>query len=148
MRACAEVNIVPLFEEAEFLILGQVVYKLYLVGLALILHKLYSLGSGKCEALHLKIFLNDFLHFGFESGYILVGKSSVAVEIVIEAVFNRRTYGKLGFGEQPLYCLRQYVRRSVTQCAPAYFLIKGMFLDAAIVHDDFHSYLSLHKLIK
>ena len=50
MGTGAQVDKVPLLEEAELLVLGEVVYKLDLVGLALFLHQSYSLLPRKRES--------------------------------------------------------------------------------------------------
>ena len=138
VRACAEVYEVALLKEGKLLVLGKIVDELYLVGLAALFHQSDCLGAGEGEALQLQIFLGDLLHFGFQSGELLLGEGVVAVEVIVEAVLDRGTDGKLRVGIEALDCLCENVRCGVAQGVSADLVLKGAFGNATVVHNNFH----------
>ncbi len=107
MRACAEICKLALLVETYNLILGQVFYELDLIRLVLLFHKLYGIFVAELEALERQLFLYDFTHFLLDLFEYLGSEDCFGIEVVVKAVFYRRTCGKLCLGIETLYRLRQ-----------------------------------------
>ena len=124
VRSCAEVDEFALSVEADDLSLGQFVDQLNLIRLVPLGHEFNRLGAGQFEALDLQVFLDDFLHLGFEFGKDFGGKGDIRVDVIIEAVIHCRTDGEFCFGVQAFDCLRQNMRRGMAEEVFARFVRK------------------------
>ena len=111
MGAGAKIGEFALLVKGNLLALGELVYKLGLIGF--ILHKLQSFGARKNEAFDLEIFLYDLLHFLFDRFERFGSENDRAVHIVIKAVFDRRSDRQFCFRVKTLYRLRENVRRGM-----------------------------------
>ena len=127
VRAGAQVHKIALLIEGDRRVLGQIADELYLVGLALFLHKADGFLAGQLEALQLEVLLDDVLHFLFDGGEEFLGEGLVNVEIVVKAVFNRGADGQLGLGAQLFHGLGHDVAGRVAQRGKAVVKMR-MFL--------------------
>ncbi len=101
--------------DADLFPLGDRVDELELVPLAHALEEVLRLLTGHGLAVEGQILRDDPPHLLLDLAEVLIGEGTVRlVEVVIEAVLDRRTDGHLRPGEQALHCLRHHVRRRVT----------------------------------
>ena len=126
MRTCAKICKVALLVKADGLALRQVVNQLDLV--RLVFYKLQSLVSRQFKALKGNFLLADFAHFSLKLLKYLGSENRFAVNIVVEAVVNGRTYGKLCVGIKALYRLRENMRCGVTIFELVFGVFKGVLL--------------------
>ena len=131
MRAGAEVNEVALTIEADRGVLGQVVDELDLVGLLALFHEPDGFLTRKLEALKLQFFLADLAHLGLEFLQNLGRKRFRGVEVIVEAVIDRRADGKLDLGVQALHRLGEDVAGRVAVGVFEFFVLKRVL----IAHD-------------
>ena len=129
VRTCAQVNKITLLVEGDRRIFGKVVYKLNLVGLILLFHKLKSLVAGKCELLQLLVLLNYLLHLTLDLGKICRCKLYLRVDVIVEAVVNGGTDGKLCLGIKSLYCLCKHVAGCMPEHLFTFDSLKGNGVD-------------------
>src|SRR5699024_10994522 len=80
-----------------------------LVRLVLLFHQLAGLGARQLEALERELLLADLTHLSLERVQILLREGERRIEIVVEAVFDRRADGELDLGIQALDRLREDV---------------------------------------
>ncbi len=73
------------------------------------------------------VLLDDLAHTGLDGGEVAVGKrrSTGQLEVVVEAILDRRSDRELGAGEQLGHRLRHHVRRRVAQHVPAVLGVVG-----------------------
>ena len=131
VRAGAQVNEVPLLIEAYYRVLGQVLYKLNLIGLFLLLEVFYRLRAGHFKPLQRKRFRNYLLHLLLNLFKIFRGKG-FRVKVIIEAVLYCGAYCKLGFRMHALHGLRQYMGRGVAHCPAAVLILPGEQLERMV----------------
>ena len=139
--ARAQVGEVALLIEGDDRVLGQVVDKLHLVGLALLLHELEGLGPGQLKALQLQLLLADLAHLGLQLGELILGEGLGGVEVVVKAVFNCGADGQLHLGVEPLHGLGQDVAGGVPVGLAVLRVFKGKLV-VFFTHDDnsFHGH--------
>ena len=135
VRACAEVHKLALPIEADRLALGQIADKLDLVGLALLLHERDRFLTRELEALQFVVLVDDAVHFLLDLFEILGREGFRRVEVVIEAVCDRGTDGKLGFRVQALDRLRENVRAGVAIRPASVLVLPGQKLQFAVLFD-------------
>ena len=110
MRPGAKVGELALAVEGNDGVLRQIVDQLDLVGLLRLFHERDSLGTGQLKALELQLFLADLAHFLLD-GFKVVGREGMlAVNVVIEALFDRGADGELCARVQAADRLRHDVR--------------------------------------
>ena len=128
MRAGAEVGELALPVETDDGVLGQVLYELDLVGLALLLHELDGLGAGQLEALDGQLLLADLAHLSFDLLQHLGSEGDVGVDVVIEPVLNGRADGQLALGVQALYRLGEDMAGGVAVGVAVFLVFKGVLV--------------------
>ena len=92
---------------------GQVVDELDLVRLVLFLHVFDSFLARQLKALELQLFLADLAHLGLDGVEMFLREVERGVEVIVEAVVDRRADGELDFGPQALDGLRHDVGTGV-----------------------------------
>ena len=132
VRACAKVGEFTLLVEGYLFAFVKSVNKLKLV--RLVRHKLFSFVTGKGKALYTKIFFNNFLHFSFDTVKILGSEGCLGIEIVIKSGVDSRADSQTGIGIKSFYCLRQNMRRRVSQ--------RSEFVKFCLIHS-----IGLHRLL-
>ena len=133
VRAGAEIGKLALRVERDVRVKRKIVDELDLVGLVLLFHILDGFLARQLKALELQLFLADLAHLRLELFHDLRRKGKRRVEVIIEAVVDRRADGQLDLRMQPLDGLRQNVRTGV----PVGFAIGLVFKREFIVfcHD-------------
>ena len=130
MGTCAKVGEVSHLVEGDNGVFGKVVYKLNLVWL--VLHKLEGFFSGKCEAFHLRVFLDDFLHLGFKLFENVGSEGYVGIKVIVESVVDSGTYCELDLGIKSLYSCRENMGSCVTENVRAVLVFKGEKLNLCV----------------
>ena len=87
--------------------------QLELVGL--VLELVDGVGIGGDPALEALVLLDDLAHRGLDLDQVLGHERGLDVEVVVEAVLDRRADAELGLGEELLHGLRHHVRGRVAQ---------------------------------
>ena len=113
VRAGAEIGKLALRVERDVRVKRKIVDELDLVGLVLLFHILDGFLARQLKALKLQLFLADLAHLRLELFHDLRRKGKRRVEVIIEAVVDRRADGQLDLRMQPLDGLRQNVRTGV-----------------------------------
>ena len=113
MRTGTEVCELALGVERNVRVNRQIVDQLDLVRLVLFFHILDGFLARQLKALELELFLADLAHLGFQLFHDLGREGKRRVEVIIEAVVDRRADGQLDLRMQPLDGLRQNVRTGV-----------------------------------
>ena len=113
MRTCAEVGELALGVERNVRVGRQIPDQLDLVRLALFFHIPDGFLARQLKALELELLLADSAHFRFQLFHNFGRKRKRRVEVVIEAVVDRRTDCELHLRVQPLDRLRQNVGAGV-----------------------------------
>ena len=108
VRAGAEIHKISLTVEGNLLAFGKVFDELDLVGLISLLHQGDGLVAGQRELLQTVALLDDFLHLRFDLVQVFTVEGS-RLEVIVEAVFDRRTDGKLYVRIKMLYSFSQYM---------------------------------------
>ena len=126
VRAGAQVGKFALRIERDDGVGGQVVDQLDLVRLALGLHVGDGLLAGLFRALQVQALLADLLHLGLDGVQMLLREGEVGIEVVVEAVVDRRADGELDLRIQALDRLRHDVRAGVPVGLAVGFVFKGV----------------------
>ena len=135
MRTGAQVGELALAVEGNEGVLRQIVDQLDLVRLLGLFHKRNGLGAGQLKALELQLFLADLAHFLLD-GFKVVGREGVlAVDVVIEALFDRGADGKLRARVQAADRLRHDVRAGMM----VRFTVFGIFPAVSVLFHDVSS---------
>ena len=95
MGSAAEVGERALLVEGNSCVLGQVVYELDLILLAVFLHELDSFRAGKFEPFYGNFRLDYLLHFDFDFLEIFLRNGRVEIDVVIKAVVDYGTYREI-----------------------------------------------------
>ena len=135
VRSCAQIHELTLLVKADFRILWKVLDQLYLVGLALLLHKCDSLLAGLGEAHDLQVLLDDLLHLGLDLLKVVGGQRSLKIHIVVEAVGHGRSDGQLYGRVQTLYSLCHHVACGVTQYRQSLLILQSQDVQVTILID-------------
>ena len=137
MGACAEVGELALRIEGDHLVLGQILNQLHLIVLTLLTEECNRLCTGNLAADKRQILLDDLLHFLFDITKIGIRQLVLHVEIVVEAVLDRRSDRELHMALriQALHRLRHDVRRRMAQSVAAALIIKGQHAQRSILRD-------------
>ena len=107
MGTCAKLNKFALTVERNlFSLIGVLLDKLNFIRLALFFHHLDGLFRFKLKLFKRKTLFDNLLHFLFECFKHFGGKGNLRVKVIVEAIFNRRTDGKLRIRVKTLYRLR------------------------------------------
>ncbi len=116
MRPCTQIDEIPLPVERNHGIFRQVLYQLHLVRFAHFFHVSDCFIPREREPFKRNILLYDLPHFLFYPAHILRRERLLDVKIIIESVFDSRTYGQLCIRVQPLDRLSQYMGCCVPEC--------------------------------
>ena len=120
VRTCTQVNKIALLVERQLLALVIVlVYKLYLVVLASVLHQLHSLVCRQLKALKLVTLFGELFHLRLYLVKVSLRKRLVYAEIIVVACFRSRTSRQLCLGVEVFHSLRHKVRCRVPESLPA-----------------------------
>ena len=135
MRTGAQVGELALAVEGNDGVLRQIVDQLDLVRLLGLFHERNGLGAGQLKALELQLFLADLAHFLLD-GFKVVGREGVlAVDVVIEALFDRGADGELRARVQAADRLRHDVRAGMM----VRFAVFGIFPAVSVLFHDVSS---------
>ena len=137
MGACAEVCELALRIEGDHLVLWQILNQLHLIVFTLLTEECNRLCTGNLAADKRQILLDDLLHFLFDITKIGIRQLVLHVEIVVEAVLDRRSDRELhvALRIQALHRLRHDVRRRMAQSVAAALIIKGQHAQRSILRD-------------
>ena len=137
MGACAEVGELALRIEGDHLVLGQILNQLHLIVLTLLTEECNRLCTGNLAADKRQVLLDDLLHFLFDITKIGIRQLVLHVEIVVEAVLDRRSDRELHMALriQALHRLRHDVRRRMAQSMAAALIVKGQHAQRSILRD-------------
>ena len=137
MGACAEVGELALRIEGDHLVLGQILNQLHLIVLTLLTEECNRLCTGNLAADKRQILLDDLLHFLFDITKIGIRQLVLHVEIVVEAILDRRSDRELhvALRIQALHRLRHDVRRRMAQSMAAALIVKGQHAQRSILRD-------------
>ena len=124
--AGAEVGELALLIKGDDRVLGQVVDKLHLVGLAPFLHEGDGLPTGQLEALQLQLLLADLPHLGFQLRKLGLGEGLRGVKIVVKAVVDAGADGQLHLRVQALHGLCKDVGAGVPVGLAVGLVFKGV----------------------
>ena len=131
MGAGARVGKVSLTVEAYYSVLGQILNKLYLIGLAFFFEVLYSVGSG-----HLKAFkgqrLGDYLLHLLLDLFEILRSEGLCVKVIVETGVNGGADGQLCLGMYPLYGLGKYMGGCMAHGPAAVFIFPCEELNAVV----------------
>ena len=97
----------------------MLVYKLYLVVLAPVLHQLYSLVHRQFKALKLVTLLGELFHLRLYLVKVGLRKRLVYTEIIVVACFRSRASRQLCLGVEVFHSLCHKVRCRVPESLPA-----------------------------
>ena len=125
MRIGTKVYKLTLTVKAYNLTFGELLDKLYFIGLISLRHKRNSLFSGKLKALDLVVFLYDLLHLTLKRLKHLGSKRNIAIKVVIKSAFDSRTYRKLGCGIKSFNRLCENMRCRVSEYVRTLLVGKG-----------------------
>ena len=135
MRARTEIREIPLFVERDRLLFRQIFDQHDLVVLAFSLEILERLFARQHLLHQRNIFLRDLRHFLLDRCEILLAEDMVRIQIIVEAIIDRRSDSKLHTREQMLNRLCHHMGRSMTQREkPLRILLREEFHLCAI-HD-------------
>ena len=132
MRTGAQVGKFALLIERNNLVLRQVVDELNLI--RLILHQLQCFRPGQLKTLHLELFLADFAHFCLNLLHDLRGERKWRIQVIIEAVVNRRTDCQLYLRVQALDSLCQNMGAGMPVCFAILLIFKRILI---VCHEKF-----------
>ena len=137
MGACAEVGELALRIERGHLVLRQILNQLHLIVLTLLTEECNRLCTGNLAADKRQILLDDLLHFLFDITKIGIRQLVLHVEIVVEAVLDRRSDRELhvALRVQALHRLCHDVRSRMAQSVAAALIIKGQHAQRSILRD-------------
>ena len=134
MRAGAEVGKIALLIEADRFAFRQVFDEFHLVGFFLFLHQGDRFRARQFKTLDGPVFLDDLLHFLFDLRKVVLGDGRFKIDIIIEAVRDRRADGKLRRGIQPLDGLGHDMGSAVAERGKTAFFVFGcQDLQAAVL---------------
>ena len=111
MRPAAQIIPFPLFVDRNWLTLRQVLDDLgfvFFAHFAEMFNRFRAVPDFTGEGF---IAVNDFAHLGFDLFEVILGERLLAVEVVVEAIFNNRPDSDLRAGEQLLHGFGQHVSR-------------------------------------
>ena len=108
-----------------------------LYGSFLSFHQLLCLAAGEKESLDRQIFLDDLLHLRLDLRKNFGSEGGFGVDVIIEAVVDRRTDRQLCLGIKALHRLCKNVRCCVPEDLLALLVGKGKGLDLRAVGDLF-----------
>ena len=135
MRARAEIREVTLFIERDRFLLRQVFDQHDLVVLAFILEILERF-IARQHLLHQRdIFLRDLRHLLLDRCEILLAENMVRVQIIVEAIIDRRSDSKLHAREQVLDRLRHHMGRRMTQREKTFRILLREEFHLCTIHD-------------
>ena len=135
MRAGAEVCEITLFVEGNLCIFRKIIDKHDLVVLALVLEELQCFGTGN-DLLHQRnIFLGNLGHFLFNGCEIFLAEYMFRIQVIVEAVINGRSDGKLGAREQMLDSLGHYMGSGMAQSKEAFLIFLCEKFNLSAVHN-------------
>ena len=129
VRAGTEVCKLALRVERDVRVFGQVVDQLDLIRLVLFLHILDGFLTRQLKALELQLFLADLAHLGLDGVEIFLREVERSVEVIVEAVVDRRANGQLDLRPQAFDGLRHDVGTGV----PVRFTVLRVFKREFIV---------------
>ena len=132
MGTCAKIGKLALSIKGYDGLCVKLLDELYLVRLVSFLHIRNSLVSRLCTALKSEVFLYYLFHLALDLFKYLGSKGYLGVKIIVKAVFNSRSYGKLRFGVEAFYCLRKYVAGSMSEGIFALLVLKCVKCDLAV----------------
>ena len=132
MRTGAQVGKFALLIERDDLVLRQVIDELNLI--RLILHQLQCFRPGQLKTLHLELFLADFAHFCLDLLHDLRGERKWRIQVIIEAVVNRRTDCQLYLRVQALDSLCQNMGAGMPVCFAILLIFKRILI---VCHEKF-----------
>ena len=137
MGACAEVGELALRIKGDHLVLWQILNQLHLIILTLLTEECNRLCTGNLAADKRQILLDDLLHFLFDITKIGIRQLVLHVEIVVEAVLDRRSNRELhvALRIQALHRLCHDVRRRMAQGMAASLIVKGQHAQCSILRD-------------
>ena len=137
MGTCTEVGELALRIEGDHLVLRQILNQLHLIVLTLLTEECNRLCTGNLAADKRQILLDDLLHFLFDITKIGIRQLVLHVEIVVEAVLDRRSDRELhvALRIQALHRLRHDVRRRMAQSMAAALIVKGQHAQRSILRD-------------
>ena len=113
MRSAAQIGERALAVKGNLLSLGQILNQLHLVIFVEFAHERDRLVARERKPLDGKIALYDFFHLRLHLGEVLHGDGRFKVHVVIIAVVDDGTDGKLTGGINRFQRLRQHVRASM-----------------------------------
>ena len=147
VRANAHVYVLTLLVKGNTSVLGQIIYVLYLVRLATLLHVSNGLLAGQLVGFKLEVFLADLAHLIFNSRKIILRNLYALrqINIVIKAIIRSRTIAKLCLRIQTLYCHSQNMRSRVTQNLQLFILANLCYV--TVVKQCLHEYVLLISMI-
>ena len=125
MGTCAEVCEIALFVEGNLCIFRKVINKHDLVILAFVLEELQCFAAAYHFLDQRNVFFGNLGHFFFNGCKIFLAEYMVRVQIIIEAVINSRSNGKLGAREQMLDSLRHHMGSGMAQSKEAFLIFLG-----------------------
>ena len=129
--AGAQVGKVSLTVEAYYSVLGQILNKLYLIGLAFFFEVLYSVGSGHLEAFKGQRLGDYFFHLLLDL-FEIFRSEGLRVKVIVETGVNSGADGQLCLGMYPLYGLGKYMGGCMAHGPAAVFIFPGEELNAVV----------------
>ena len=133
VRASTEVGKFTLPIERNRFALASVFFtEFYLVRFILFFQEGNGFVWGECELFQFCIFLDDFLHLGFDFPQFFCGKRFFYIEIIVETAVDCRANRKLCVWIQPLNRLSEDMRSRVPEGFLAIWVIEGADFKGAV----------------
>ena len=125
VRACAEIHKLSLLIEADLRIFRKILNKLYLIRFIFFFKKFNSLCSWFCKSGNGQVLFYDFFHLSLDLRKIFCCDRLITVNIIIEAILNRRSNCKLHLREKAFDSLSHNMGSGMTECSFAALTVKG-----------------------
>ena len=140
MGSSAEVCELPLRVERDALPLWQIVDELDLVRLSCLLKELKRFLAADFLSLEPQVLLDNLLHFLFDIREIALAQLAIHIDVIIEAVVDGRTDGKLDvlFLVEALECLSKDMRCGMAQSPTSVCIFKRQKGNGSIVREWCH----------
>ena len=140
VRACAQICEISLLVNGNKRVLRKIVNKLYLVALSFFFKELQRIRTADFLADHRNILLYNAVHFLLNVFKVAVCKLFLHVDIVVEAVFNRRSDSELDsvLCVKMLESLRHDMCCRVAECPTAILILKCEELYLCVLRNRCH----------
>ncbi len=145
MRTGTEISKISLLIEGNNGILRQILYQLYLIAFSPFLKHFDGVLTADLFADQGNILLYDPLHFLLNVPQIGISEALLHIDIVVEAVFNRRSDGQLNplIPVKMLDSLSHHMRSGVPESPAALRILKGQKIYLCPIPDNRHQLGSL-----